>query len=208
VRHRRRAPAVSSHEAGLAVNGRRPGQVAAIGHWQAIAAVWRRRGTDELIVWVCRLINATLENWVGDYGESFAFSLLEAEVKEHVAAILSVFLDEVCKLDSSFPDDVRPGTFSTVLVDKMPYLKLASAARPLVPDVIAGFFEYCRDQGRLGDGDDWARQIRIIGQSYIKRLKPDGGVRGVTHVKAGPKIQRNDPCPCGSGRKYKKCCGR
>ena len=23
----------------------------------------------------------------------------------------------------------------------------------------------------------------------------------------GPKIPRNDPCPCGSGRKYKKCCG-
>ena len=23
-----------------------------------------------------------------------------------------------------------------------------------------------------------------------------------------PKIGRNDPCPCGSGRKYKRCCGR
>ncbi|MDE5777170.1 MAG: SEC-C domain-containing protein, partial [Lachnospiraceae bacterium] len=22
------------------------------------------------------------------------------------------------------------------------------------------------------------------------------------------KIGRNDPCPCGSGRKYKQCCGR
>ena len=24
----------------------------------------------------------------------------------------------------------------------------------------------------------------------------------------GPKIGRNDPCPCGSGKKYKQCCGR
>lgn len=24
----------------------------------------------------------------------------------------------------------------------------------------------------------------------------------------GPKIGRNDPCPCGSGKKYKFCCGR
>ncbi len=24
----------------------------------------------------------------------------------------------------------------------------------------------------------------------------------------GQKIGRNDPCPCGSGKKYKKCCGR
>jgi len=25
---------------------------------------------------------------------------------------------------------------------------------------------------------------------------------------AGGKVGRNDPCPCGSGKKYKKCCGR
>ena len=24
----------------------------------------------------------------------------------------------------------------------------------------------------------------------------------------GPRVGRNDPCPCGSGKKYKKCCGR
>jgi len=24
--------------------------------------------------------------------------------------------------------------------------------------------------------------------------------------KAGPSVGRNDPCPCGSGKKYKKCC--
>lgn len=23
-----------------------------------------------------------------------------------------------------------------------------------------------------------------------------------------PKVGRNDPCPCGSGRKFKKCCGQ
>lgn len=27
-------------------------------------------------------------------------------------------------------------------------------------------------------------------------------------VVKGPKVGRNDPCPCGSGKKYKKCCGR
>jgi preprotein translocase subunit SecA len=26
-------------------------------------------------------------------------------------------------------------------------------------------------------------------------------------TRAGSKIGRNDPCPCGSGKKYKKCCG-
>jgi hypothetical protein len=25
---------------------------------------------------------------------------------------------------------------------------------------------------------------------------------------AQPKVGRNDPCPCGSGKKHKKCCGK
>lgn len=35
----------------------------------------------------------------------------------------------------------------------------------------------------------------------------DGLVRGPEPVRReGPKVGRNDPCPCGSGRKFKKCC--
>jgi len=32
-------------------------------------------------------------------------------------------------------------------------------------------------------------------------------VKSSPHV-SGPKVGRNDPCPCGSGKKYKKCCGK
>ena len=34
----------------------------------------------------------------------------------------------------------------------------------------------------------------------------DGG-GGVQQRRVGDKVGRNDPCPCGSGKKYKKCCG-
>ncbi len=34
------------------------------------------------------------------------------------------------------------------------------------------------------------------------------GPRPKTMVREGEKINRNDPCPCGSGKKYKNCCGR
>jgi preprotein translocase subunit SecA len=35
------------------------------------------------------------------------------------------------------------------------------------------------------------------------------GGEGVAHTvrRSAPKVGRNDPCPCGSGKKYKKCCG-
>jgi hypothetical protein len=37
---------------------------------------------------------------------------------------------------------------------------------------------------------------------------PDaGGIQPTSHASSHPgKVGRNDPCPCGSGRKYKKCC--
>lgn len=40
-------------------------------------------------------------------------------------------------------------------------------------------------------------------KELYKEQKASGTVR-----REGPKIGRNDPCPCGSGKKYKKCCGR
>ena len=36
----------------------------------------------------------------------------------------------------------------------------------------------------------------------------DGEVKNKTVVNKERKIGRNEPCPCGSGKKYKKCCGR
>ncbi|EET61878.1 hypothetical protein BRYFOR_06070 [Marvinbryantia formatexigens DSM 14469] len=46
----------------------------------------------------------------------------------------------------------------------------------------------------------------IFTEEKLKELYKEAK-RANTIVK-GPKIGRNDPCPCGSGKKYKKCCGR
>jgi SEC-C motif-containing protein len=39
-------------------------------------------------------------------------------------------------------------------------------------------------------------------------LYDEGDITPETIVRAGPKVGRNDPCPCGSGKKYKHCHGR
>ena len=36
----------------------------------------------------------------------------------------------------------------------------------------------------------------------------EGSVTPKTVVRTGPKIGRNESCPCGSGKKYKQCCGK
>ena len=40
------------------------------------------------------------------------------------------------------------------------------------------------------------------------KLSPKEGGINKTVVNDHPKIGRNDPCPCGSGKKYKNCCGK
>lgn len=35
----------------------------------------------------------------------------------------------------------------------------------------------------------------------------DEQVGATAPVRVGPKVGRNDPRPCGSGKKYKRCCG-
>lgn len=34
------------------------------------------------------------------------------------------------------------------------------------------------------------------------------GIQTGTYKRSEPKVGRNDPCSCGSGKKYKKCCGK
>lgn len=64
-----------------------------------------------------------------------------------------------------------------------------------------------------------AREVSEIcsanGIHFIIGLEPDKpedvsdmdhALRPPEPLLAGPKTGRNDPCPCGSGKKYKKCC--
>ncbi|MBC5621045.1 preprotein translocase subunit SecA [Butyricimonas hominis] len=46
------------------------------------------------------------------------------------------------------------------------------------------------------------------GRTDAPAAQTNQGPRKVEPVKVGPKVGRNDPCPCGSGKKYKNCHGR
>jgi len=57
-----------------------------------------------------------------------------------------------------------------------------------------------------------ARELLIKCRRYmtefVNEAKTDNrGWQSGTYRREGPKTGRNDPCPCGSGKKYKKCCG-
>ena len=49
---------------------------------------------------------------------------------------------------------------------------------------------------------------RSFGQFEGTASRPAQPAQPVTIHRQAPKVGRNDPCPCGSGKKYKACCGR
>jgi len=48
---------------------------------------------------------------------------------------------------------------------------------------------------------------RSPGRAAARAYQAAGGGGARTVVREQPKIGRNEPCPCGSGKKFKKCCG-
>jgi preprotein translocase subunit SecA len=57
--------------------------------------------------------------------------------------------------------------------------------------------------------EDFTRNIQRKKEREMEALQFIGGddSRGAAPVVTGQKTGRNDPCPCGSGKKYKKCHG-
>jgi len=56
--------------------------------------------------------------------------------------------------------------------------------------------------------EDDIEQIRKPQSEDYVMSRGDSGAGPATVKREGTKVGRNDPCPCGSGKKYKKCCGR
>ncbi|MCI6553049.1 MAG: SEC-C domain-containing protein [Lachnospiraceae bacterium] len=73
-----------------------------------------------------------------------------------------------------------------------------------------GFDKELLYKNMVAAGADWLYGLEawmeILDEETRKRLYREQ--KSSTTVVKGEKIYPNDPCPCGSGKKYKKCCGR
>ena len=50
------------------------------------------------------------------------------------------------------------------------------------------------------------KQVAQVKETNLEQAQHAGGPAGPKRVEK--KVGRNDPCPCGSGKKYKNCCGK
>jgi hypothetical protein len=123
------------------------------------------------------------------------------------------------------PSDLDIGELQSMLppgVDMGQVQKMLASPRGAL---LADFGAFCQergvemeaDQGEMSEAmqelhEEWLNTPR----ESLEGKKPadvlDGGRLFPTKVETfrreAPKVGRNDPCPCGSGKKYKKCCAK
>ena len=61
-----------------------------------------------------------------------------------------------------------------------------------------------------GSIESFTRDVRRRKERELQQARPvgaGGATAAVKQVIRGKKVGRNEPCPCGSGKKYKRCCG-
>ena len=129
---------------------------------------------------------------------------LSAPLKEQAESLLQFFLQKVDTLGGT--DNIKAIHVEKILMEEFPKLQLSAEVKKDLPDLFIAFFAYLCDTGRFPPASAWQICVETIKPKFLSRLRDDGSVRGATFKKRYTDVGRNDPCPCGSGQKFKKCC--
>jgi hypothetical protein len=149
----------------------------------------------------------SFDSLLDDYLGSEHMLFLGEGNAEHAEGILRGFVLVAGTLGVRSPDALGASQVESILFGGLGKLDLPPAARRAVPEVLEGFFAYLKDTGRFPAAGAWRECVAALADKYRASLRDDGSVKGETYRKASSEVGRNDPCFCGSGLKYKKCCG-
>jgi hypothetical protein len=147
-----------------------------------------RLDRDEAVRYFARLFE-TLDREPGEIWDALGNSCLDLCPEEVLGELERAYDEELISEHSFGPEDVERA-LSLGKDGALRQLRAGPHRRLLVDDVE-------QEMGWMGGFDPEPKEV-------VPRPAPMGIG---TVVRPGPKIGRNDPCPCGSGKKYKKCCG-
>ena len=134
----------------------------------------------------------------------------EADLK----TIGRLFLECIYIYHDQVPKDLDPSEFRTVVLETLPR-RFDGSEKYLawVPEVVRGYIDYLKGETELKDPDGFENVLKEMEKKFskaVKKVKDKDRIPkddSTVQIKGGnKKLGRNDPCPCGSGRKYKKCC--
>ena len=147
------------------------------------------------------------ESYISEYSTSDQFLFIDSTIKENAEGVLRAFFERVAGRGVKSLEALTAKTVETVLLQDMGNLALPAGTKRAIPHLLEGFFGYLKDTGRFPAAGSWQICVEAMGKRFTDSIREDGSVKGETFKKNYSETGRNDPCPCGSGKKFKKCCG-
>jgi hypothetical protein len=163
----------------------------------ALLAAWAEVPRAGVIDWFLWLVRQGLEREPGAVWDSLAADCADIEAIELFPELRRAYDDGLID-----PQSVNRSELDEV--EAMPRGEMVRETRERrspIDDVAVATAWWDR---RLFDGDD--EDDLPLDSEWDEGS--DESAHVVESYRAPPKVGRNEPCPCGSGKKYKKCCGR
>ncbi len=191
-----------------------------------------RMATAELVEWVNKRFRAALicadlqdketaKEKLLDAGREF----LRTELSELEKYVLLQFYDSAWKDHLYAMDHMKESIFMRAYAEKDPKIeykqegfRMFSEMLDLIEDKVTDTIFKVRLEAGTRTRSIWqagqtsheeVNQFEMAERQRAAAQAPQGEAAKVKQIKLEqPKTGRNDPCPCGSGKKYKKCCGK
>lgn len=175
-----------------------------------------------------------IQQWIEvryhEFIETSYFEQLDNNAKENASFIINIFFDYCYSYFLVSPDRIRNDMIEEIMLDLFPR-KVSADKETFIAfeSVVISFLLWCQENNFIKHVDNICSTIKLLAPKMIERSQ-DSSAWGIAksfffgkspevnlddfnipeHIpirRESPKIGRNDSCPCGSGKKYKKCCG-
>ena len=143
-----------------------------------------------------------LQSLADDFLSSQKFLLSPLDCKEDAPMLLHAFSGSCAQTGG----DLTIVTLENILLNRLARLDFPLSAKRQVPSLLREFFAWCATSGAWPPARTWIGWLSALEKRYLDKFRDDGSVKGETFKKNYTDVNRNDPCPCGSGKKFKKCC--
>lgn len=134
-----------------------------------------------------------------------------ADVRAIVERYLSCAYDELGKA----PHLLEGDDLELILTERLPaHFGKRDPLADAAPEVLGAYLAFLGEQTVVLHAFELARALAEHGPAFRRRVASGElagrapGKKTAPFVHRADKTGRNDPCPCGSGKKFKQCCQR
>jgi hypothetical protein len=141
------------------------------------------------------------ESWAAEFEEAPEALPFAAKVRSKAQDLLAGFLGAACA-GGTDPGQIGEAEVKKGLLEHVAGMPLDKEVRADAPRLVGAYLEYLGRQGRVANGKHLGNFALALGKEFPRQ----GGGGGPPIRREAAKLGLNDPCPCGSGKKWKKCC--